>query len=204
MEFQAWYDLQLSGIVSLFGESMESIGLHSQKSQPLIGVDTQPKVDATKSLILGDVLGWLQKHFNQIIETKNPEYELEIVGYERDDPRLALEIDKSEVGTWKTIDEKRVEKGEKPFKKPWSEIPLNPYVIQLMGQEQSGMFGGGGMGGPDGMDFGDEEAGEGETEDTVNEGDSTGTGWDELEAQQQEGGEVEKSMSRKDIVRIVV
>jgi hypothetical protein len=197
MQFQAWYDLQLSGIVSLFGESMESIGLHSQKSQPLIGVNTEPKVDATKSLILGDVLGWLQKHFNQIIEAKNPEYELEIVGYERDDPKLALEIDKAEVGTWKTIDEKRIEKGEKPFGKSWSEIPLNPYVIQLLGQEQSGMFGGG----PEGMDFGDEEGQEGETGEAG--GDSTGTGWDEIEAQQ-EGGEVEKSMSRKDVVRIVV
>jgi hypothetical protein len=205
MEFGEWYDLQLSGIVSLFGESMESIGLHSQKSQPLIGVDTQPKVDATKSLILGDVLGWLQKHFNQIIEAKNPEYELEIVGYERDDPKLAIDIDKAEVGTWKTIDEKRIEKGEKPFKKSWSEIPLNPYVIQLLGQEQSGMLGGGGMGGPDdmeGMDFGDGEAPEGETGE-AGEDDSSGTGWDELEVQQ-EGGQVEKSMSRKDVVRIIV
>jgi hypothetical protein len=65
------------------------------------------------------------------------------------------------------------------------------------------MFGGGGgMGGPDGMDFGDEEGPEGETEDTGNEGDSTGTGWDELEAQQ--SGQMEKSMSNKDLVRIIV
>jgi hypothetical protein len=198
MEFQAWYDLQLSGIVSLFGESMESIGLHSQKSQPLLGVSTEPKIDATKSLILGDVLGWLQKHFNQILGAKNPDYELEIVGYERDDPKLGMEIDRAEVGTWKTIDEKRIEKGQEPFKKSWSEIPLNPYVIQVLGQEQSGgMFGG--MGGPEGMDFGDEEAGE--TEDAGEEGD--GGGWDELESRH-EGGEVEKSLNRKDFVRIVV
>jgi len=199
MQFQSWYDLQLSGIVSLFGESMESIGLHSQKSQSLIGVDTQPKVDATKSLILGDVLGWLQKHFNQIIEAKNPEYEIEIIGYERDDAKLVLEIDKAEVGTWKSIDEKRIEKGLEPFEKSWSQVPLNPYVIQLLGQEQSGMFGGGG---PDDMGgFGDGEAPEGE-------GDSAGTGWDDLEAQQQEGqeesDEVEKSLGRKDLVRIIV
>jgi hypothetical protein len=196
MEYQAWYDLQLSGIVSLFGESMESIGLHSQKSQPLIGVDTQPKVDATKSLILGDVLGWLQKHFNQIIEAKNPEYELEIVGYERDDPKLVQEIDKSEVATWKTIDEKRIEKGEKPFGKPWSQVPLNPYVIQLLAQ---GNAGGGGLF-DGGMD--DEEAPEGEGMEAGEDKDAGNEAWGELEAQH--GAEMEKALGRKKVMRIVV
>jgi hypothetical protein len=213
MEFQSWYDLQLSGIVSLFGESMESLGLHSQKSQPLIGVDSQPKVESTKSLILGDVLGFLQKHLNQILEFKDPEYELEIVGYERTDPKLAMEQDREEVATWKTVDEKRAEKGEKPFNKPWSQVPLNPYVIQLLGQAQGGPFGGGeGEGMEDGEGFGGEdmedgEEGEpGEEENAGEEGGETkgdGSGWDDLE-DKHGGGEVEKSLNRKGYVRIYV
>jgi hypothetical protein len=196
MEFQAWFDLQLSGIVALFGESMESLGLHSQKSQPLIGTDTSPKVESTKSLVLGDILGFLQKHFNQILEFKDPEYELEIVGYERADPRLTVDIDKEEVGTWKSIDEKRIEKGEEPYNKPWSKIPLNPYVIQLLNQDQAGPFGGGMM--EEGGEFGEEDTGE--------EG-GNGPGWDELEEQQGDGEAerlVEKSLNRRRFMRIVV
>ncbi|GHU65027.1 hypothetical protein FACS189447_03230 [Spirochaetia bacterium] len=214
MEFQSWFDLQLSGIVALFGESMESIGLHSQKSQPLIGVDASPKVESTKSLVLGDVLGWLQKHFNKIIELKNPEYEMEIVGYEKDDPRLTMDIDKSEVDNYKSIDEKRIEKGLKPFDKPWAQVPLNPYVVQLLGQENQG-------GGSPFGDMGDDEDSEGgdETgEESEDEGEEAGedgnikgdddnkggSGWDNIEQQQGEGGDVEKSLNRKGVVRIFI
>jgi len=209
MEFREWFDLQLSGVVSLFGETMESLGLHSQKSQALIGADITPRVESTKSLVLGDTLTFLQKHFNQILEFKDPEYEVEIVGYEKDDPKITIEIDKEEVGNWKSIDEKRIEKGLEPFEKPWSQVPLNPYVLQLMGQEQAGPFGGD-MGGGE---FGEEEEPgdmedetEGEEED---EGSADGAGWDELEEQQGGGTEdekkpVEKSMNKRRFMEIVV
>ena len=51
------------------------------------------------------------------------------------------------------------------------------------------------------MDFGEgEEAPEGETGETENDSDSAG--WDDLEAQH--GDQVEKSIGRKDVVRIIV
>ena len=203
MQFSSWFDLQLSGIVSLFGESMESIGIHSQKSQPLISADTQPRIESTKSLILGDTLGWLQKHLNQIIEIKNPEYELEIIGYERDDPKLTTEIDKEEVGTWKSIDEKRIEKGLDPFDKAWSQVPLNPYVIQLLSQEQqqNSPFGDGMGDDMDMEDFDGEENPDDEEESGEEGGEADGSGWDEIEKQQ--SAKVEKAIG-KDFVRIIV
>lgn|GEM_PF-687791 len=141
MEFQAWYDLQLSGIVGLFGFSMEDLGLHSQKSAPLIGSDSTPKIESSKSLVLGDMLSFLQKHFNRILSYKNPDYVFEFVGYERSDPRLTLDIDKNEIETYKTIDEKRSEKGLKPFNEKWSSVPLNQQVVQIFQSEgaSSGM-----------------------------------------------------------------
>ncbi|MGI5085856.1 hypothetical protein [Treponema putidum] len=141
MEFQAWYDLQLSGIVGLFGFSMEDLGLHSQKSAPLIGSDSTPKIESSKSLVLGDMLSFLQKHFNRILSYKNPDYVFEFVGYERSDPRLTLDIDKNEIETYKTIDEKRTEKGLKPFNEKWSSVPLNQQVVQIFQSEgaSSGM-----------------------------------------------------------------
>ncbi|QEJ94645.1 phage portal protein [Treponema phagedenis] len=170
MEFQSWFDLQLSGIVGLFGFSMEDLGLHSQKSAPLIGADVSPKLEASKSLVLGDMLSFLQKHLNKILQEKNPDYEFEFVGYEKSDSRLVLEIDRSEVETFKTIDEKRIEKGLEPFNESWSTVPLNPQVVQILQSEKQqdagGMFGG--MGGI----IDDEEHNEGDDE--QNEGDNDG------------------------------
>ncbi|GHU22208.1 hypothetical protein FACS1894172_15190 [Spirochaetia bacterium] len=142
MEFQTWYDLQLSALVAMFGASLEDLGLHSQKSQPLIGADNTPKIESSKSMVLGDMLGFLQKHFNTILKQKAPEYIFEFIGYERDDPRLTMEIDKSEVDTYKSIDEKRIEKGIKPFNTKWSQVPLSllsPAAVPLfMAEEGAG------------------------------------------------------------------
>jgi hypothetical protein len=204
MEFQSWYDLQLSGIVGLFGLSMEDIGLHSTKSQPLLGQDNTPRIETSKSLVLGDILGFLQKHFNQIISYKNPEYEVEIVGYEKADPRLAMEIDKYEVETIKCIDEKRGEKGLEPYNKFWSRIPLNPHVAQMVINEQQGSLFGGDMG-EEGGDFGEEGPEEGDDSVAGNDfgDDESENEWGEVE--QPGGGAVtEKSINRKGIVRIVI
>jgi hypothetical protein len=203
MEFQSWYDLQLSGIVGLFGLSMEDIGLHSTKSQPLIGLDNTPRIETSKSLVLGDILGFLQKHFNQIIACKNPDYEVEIIGYEKADPRLSMDIDKGEVETFKSIDEKREEKGLEPYNKPWSQMPLNAHAVQMVMNEQQGSLFGGDMG-EEGGDFGEEEPEEGEEDAAGNDfgNDESENGWGEVE--QPGGGIVTEKSLNKRIVRIVV
>jgi hypothetical protein len=211
MEYQAWFDLQLSGVVGMFGFSMEDLGLHSQKSQPLIGVDTSPKQESSKSLVLGDMLGFLQKHFNQILQYKNPDFELEFVGYERDDPKLMLDLDKGEVDTYKSINEKRAEKGMEPMdftkiKNP-ADLPMSPQAVQTWQSLQQG-----------GSPFGD--MGMGDMEEGVGDGDETDQGfegggdnpanndaWGELEAQNGGGdGTVKKSLGakRRDMVRVVI
>jgi hypothetical protein len=215
MEFQAWYDLQLSAVVAMFGFSMEDLGLHSQKSQPLLGADTAPKQEASKSLVLGDMLTFLQKHFNKILSAKNPEYELEFVGYEKDDLKLVSDIDKAEIEAWKTLNEKRAEKGMEPIdfskiENP-ADMPINSYTVQLFnGQQQGGMDGGplGDMGDMEGMseeggggDFGQEEE---ENPDETVADESGEDGWSDIETQGS-GGQVQKSIGKKsDVVRIVV
>ena len=216
MEYQNWLDLQYSAIVAMFGRSMEELGLHSQKSQPLFANNTEPKIEASKSLGLGDLLTYLQKHFNRILEYKNPDFEFEFVGYERDDPKLVSDIDREEIGAWKTLNEKRIEKGMDPIdltttKNP-ADLPMNPYAVQLF-QSQQAM--GGGMGGmPGGFgEEGDEDgSGWGEIEDGIERGapgedggepsgDEEGEAdWDEIE----KDSAASKSLSRGEPVRIVV
>lgn len=197
MEFQAWFDLQLSGIVGLFGFSMEDLGLHSQKSAPLIGGNSSPKIETSKSLVLGDMLSFLQKHFNRIIAEKNPAYTFEFIGYEKNDVKLILDLDKGEIESYKTIDEKRKEKGLPPFNEKWSKVPLNAQAVQMYQSEQAGAEGGGMIDEEDGdapPDFADDDgtpAEDAETEnDLVQNGDfadaknklqgSKKTGWDTL------------------------
>jgi hypothetical protein len=184
-------------------------------------------MEASKSLGLGDVLTFLQKHFNQILQYKNPAYVFEFVGYEKDDPKLALEIMEGEVRSVKALNEKRAEIGMEAIditkiKNP-ADLPMNPLVIQAWQSLQRT----GGMGG-DPFDMTDddfEEGGLGEntgegsegespegdgkesggTEQPEAGGESTGGGaWDEIEAQHG-GAAVKKSLGGKtETVRVVV
>lgn len=132
MEFQGWLDFLVSGIVSLFGCSMEELGLHSSKSQPVFERNTAPEIEASKSLVLGDMLAFLQQFINRIIKKVFPGYEIEFVGYERDDPQQVLSLAKQELESYKTLNEVRKEKGLPPLKAKWAdECPANPQFVQM-------------------------------------------------------------------------
>ena len=208
MEWQNWFDLQMSAIAAMFEKSLEEFGLHSQKSQPIISNNLEAKQEASKSLGLGDLLAFLEKHFNQILAQKNPEYVFEFVGYEKDDMRMIADIDRTEVDTWKTLNEKRVEKGFDPIdlkniQNP-ADLPMNVQAVQIY-QSQNAMGGmGGGFGDMEDEGFGDEEGGDTGWEDL--EGDTEGKGKAPDEAAAEEGGseeggggdwdEIEKSVGK--------
>ncbi len=143
MEFQNWLDFLTSAIVSLFGCSMEELGLHSSKSQAMFERNTTPEIEASKSLILGDMLSYMQQYINQIVEKAFPGYEIEFVGYERDDPKQILDLTKGELESYKTLNEVRKEKGLKPIDADWADkCPANPQLVQMY---QSSQMDGGGM-----------------------------------------------------------
>lgn len=165
MEYQGWIDFLTSAIVSLFGCSMEELGLHSSKSQPMFEHNDAPKIESSKSSILGTTLTFLQSYINRILEKFFPEYEFEFVGYERDDPKQVLDLDKVEVESYKTLNEKRREKGLKPLDYDFANLPLNPQAIQAFQSAQTQQQGGGmeDMGDGEemeGADFGEENGGE--------------------------------------------
>jgi hypothetical protein len=138
MEFMGWIDYCHSGVAAIFGSTLEDLGIHSQKSQPVYENSREPVLKSTKSLILGDLLSFLQSYINRIIEKINPNYEIEFVGYERDDPKEVLNLDKGEVESYKTLNEKREEKGLKKLDQPWADIPLNAQAVQLYRESQMG------------------------------------------------------------------
>ncbi|GMO64378.1 MAG: hypothetical protein Ta2A_11860 [Treponemataceae bacterium] len=150
MQFQEWYYLQLSAISAMYGSNLEDVGLHAQSSAPLIENNQVGKIQASKTAVLGDTLTFLQKNFNDILHQITPKFDFEFVGFEVDDPKVQLDIDKEEVNTYKTLNEKRIEKGLNPISikdaKDPADLPLDPQVTQrwqaLQAQQQGGMDGG--------------------------------------------------------------
>ena len=161
MEFQAWIDYLISGVLALFGCSADEIGMSVQKSQPVVDSSSGDRMSAAKSSLLGDLLVFFESYLNKIIAKLNSDYVLEFVGYEKDNPNTVADLDEKEVRTWKSINEKRAEKGLDPIdlskvENP-ADLPMNVQLVQLFqSQNAEGDMGmDGGMG-----DFGDEEGGE--------------------------------------------
>ena len=137
-------------------------------------------MSAAKSALLGDLLVFFESYMNKIIAKINPEYVLEFVGYEKDNPNTVADLDEKEVRTWKTLNEKRAEKGLDPLdlskvENP-ADLPMNVQLVQLFQSQnaQDGMGGDMGDFGGDEGGFGDETGAEEqfseETEETPPEG----------------------------------
>jgi hypothetical protein len=175
MEFQAWIDYLISGVLALFGCSADELGMSIQKSQPVVDSSSGDRMTAAKSSLLGDLLVFFESYINKIIAKINSDYVLEFVGYEKDNPNTIADLDEKEVRTWKTVNEKRAEKGLDPIDlekiENAADLPMNVQLVQLFQSQQAmnddgmggdmGDFGGGEDGG---FDENGEEAGFEETE----------------------------------------
>ena len=156
MEFQQFLDYQTSGIVAMFGLSMEELGLQSQKSQAVFESSRSTQIQESKATLLGDMLGFLQNYINRIIERFYPDYELEFVGYEKEDPKQLLDLTKTELDSFKTLNEVRQEKGLPKLEADWADsCPANPQFTQMYQAAQAQEQGGDGGFGEEGGDFGE-------------------------------------------------
>lgn len=182
MEFQGWLDFLTSAIVSLFGCSMEELGLHSSKSQPMFEHNAAPEIEASKSAILSDTLSFLQDYLNRVIQKIFPEYMIEFVGYERDDPKAILDLTKTELETFKTVNEVRKEKGLKPLESKWADsCPANPQFVQMYQAETMNADEGEDMGDMEGMEGEDTDDTQNDNGDDVDNGDVDSDAWDNMQ-----------------------
>lgn len=178
MEFIQWTEFLWSAVAALFGIDLEELGIKTSKSTALIGENMQPRIAESKSRGLSSILGFLEDHYQTILDRIDPDYDFEFVGYEKDDPKQKNETREAALRTYKSIDELRAEEDLKPFDEEWSKMPLNPHAVQIfqaaqqaemmggMGGEEGDPMGGGMPGGEEAMPGGEEgfvdEDGEGE------------------------------------------
>lgn len=180
MEFQAWIDYLISGVLALFGCSSDELGMSIQKSQPVVDSSSNDRMTAAKSSLLGDLLVFFESYINKIIAKINSDYVLEFVGYEKDNPNTIADLDEKEVRTWKTVNEKRAEKGLDPIDlgkvENAADLPMNVQLVQLFQSQQA--MNDDGMGG----DMGDFAGGE---EDTGFDEGGEETGFEETETEEE-------------------
>ncbi len=136
MEFSQWTEFLWSGIASLFGIDLEALGIRTSKSTSVLGDNATPRIESSKSRGLGSILGFLESHYQKILDKIDPKFDFEFVGYERDDPEAKTKLRESDLRTYKSMDELRSEADLKPFKQSWSMMPLNPVAVQIMQMEK--------------------------------------------------------------------
>lgn len=189
MQFSQWLDFLVSGIVCLFGCSVDELGLSSGKSQAIIDNDKSGMLRESKSNILGTTLAFLQSYTNRILEVIFPDWEMEFVGYERDDPNALTDIAKKKLESYMTLNEVRKEMGLKPIDQEWADMcPANPQFTQMyQAANAQNMGGDGGM--EDMGDFGD-EPGEDGGEDTPEVDEDA---WGKIDDAAVDGGEPEQT-----------
>jgi hypothetical protein len=76
------------------------------------------------------------EQMNRLVRLMDPDLRFEWSGLEVEDHEAQLRIETQEVQHFKAIDEIRLQKGEKPYKEWWSQVPLNPLVFQAVQAEK--------------------------------------------------------------------
>jgi hypothetical protein len=155
-EYVEWTDRLWSAVAALFGVDLEELGIRTKNSGSVLNDNIGPRIEESKSRGLASTLSFLESHYQKVLDrTEDGEWvDFEFVGYERDDPKLKSDQREADLRTYKTIDELRIEADLEPFGQEWSQMPLNPSVVQMvMADKQNSMMGqDGGMGpqGPEG------------------------------------------------------
>lgn len=202
MEYIKLINLLIAVICSVFSIDPQEIGIKTDMGQALISDSGEARIQNSKDAGLGAILNYVEVICNKILAKITPWYVFEFTGTKNDDRKAEAELNRSEIETFRTIDEVREQRGLEKFEMPWSKVPLNPHVMQMINADkqaeaQAQQMGGGqpGAGGPQG------EGGAVDDEELQKLIAQMGGG--EGQGEEQEGGEeeerpekAEKSLSR--------
>lgn len=165
-EFTEWLDFVWSSVGALFGVDLEELGIRTKKSSAVFGNNVAPRIETSKARGLSTTLTFLESHFQKILDRFDDRFDFEFVGYERDDPKAKNDQLEAELRTYRSIDDIRIERDQKPYEEEWSQMPLNPQVVQIFlakkqqeQQEKMGAMGGGQQSGAPGTPGGEEQGG---------------------------------------------
>ncbi|MFA5048727.1 MAG: phage portal protein [Patescibacteria group bacterium] len=129
MEYHKGMMFISSIIAAVMSIDLAEIGIKADDSTSLIGESSEPRVTASKERGLHSLLMFNQQYVNKNIRKMTTDYQLEFVGYNPEDMKMKSEIRQLQLKTDTSIDELRIKDGKKPYKKEWSEMPLNEQAV---------------------------------------------------------------------------
>ena len=131
MEYHKAMMFVSSIIGAVMSMDLAELGIKADDSTAIIGENTAPRLQFSKNRGLKSLLKFLEQHLNKILQKVNKDYVFEFVGIEPEDESLAAELDTKLVGSRKTINELRKEKGEPPLKEDYANVVLHPQAVQI-------------------------------------------------------------------------
>ncbi|MDC7221621.1 MAG: hypothetical protein PQJ59_16925 [Spirochaetales bacterium] len=148
MEYSQWQDYLNMGTCALYGVDMESMGFKSDKSAKIMESGSAEGRKYSDDKGVGNILTFLERHFQSILDHIDPKFEFIFHGFEQDDAKESREGLEFELKTFKSLNEVRKEKDMDPLdpkKFPFADIPglQNPQILQaynatLGGEEEGG------------------------------------------------------------------
>lgn len=141
MEFNQYIQMLAAWICAIHGTDAQELGMRFNQAQNVLNDNQEAKIAYSKDRGLRHLLTSISTVYNKII-CKVPEwneYYLCFTGLEAKDQKSTMDVDKTQVETYMTLNEKRAEKDLKPV--DGGDVVLNPQFIQLQQQQmmQEGM-----------------------------------------------------------------
>ena len=160
MEYHKTISFISTIVASVFSIDLMEMGIRSEETSGGWGEQgTSTRIQNSKSRGLAAMLSFIEQHINKVLRKVTNKYRFKFVGLEVEDQNVKADIRTKQLAAYRTIDEMRKEDELEPFNEDWSNMPLNPYTVQIymgakqqeqqeqMQQQQGGMPGGDGEGG---------------------------------------------------------
>ena len=132
MQYSRWQDTLYMSIGAVFGVDIESMGIKSEKGAKIIEGGSAEGRKYSDDKGIGNALVFLEQHFQNYVEELDPRFKIVFHGFEQDDAEMTLKATKSELETYKSMNEIRIENDKKEFKEDWADVPglQSPQVLQ--------------------------------------------------------------------------
>lgn len=133
MQFSRWQDTLYMAIAAVYGVDIESMGIKPEKASKIIDSGSQAAREYSDDKGIGSTLTFLERHFQHYVDLIDPNFAFRFLGFERKDVKDQRENIKSQLETYKTLNQMLREQDLPESDLPWADVPgiLNPQTVQL-------------------------------------------------------------------------
>ena len=144
MEFTQWMDSLVSLVCAIYRKDPSRIYFTGKAHQgtALFEHTREAEIESSEEEGFQINRAFFGEHLSALVRLIDTDLTFTWSGLDVEDREAELRIETQEVQNFKSIDDVRQARGEKPYSKPWSQVPLNPLIFQAEGIGGGGMPGG--------------------------------------------------------------